>query len=97
MGSDNGFGCSKSGNKVSYFPNVKGKYKGNSQDQPSIPSFEALKRSPFYAHKVWSEEESSPDMVTNMLQFLSINIYTLLDPILPCIVLLLCYLESLMY
>ena len=60
--------------------NVKGQVKGNSQVLPCGSSSEAPKRNRFYALKSMSEQEISPDIVTGMLQVLSINFYALLDP-----------------
>ena len=59
---------------------VRSQGKGNGQDQPRGPSFEAPKRNRSYALKARGEQENSPDVVTGMLQVFFVNFYALLDP-----------------
>nr|XP_019069806.1 uncharacterized protein LOC109120449 [Solanum lycopersicum] len=74
------YGCGKGGHMVKDCPNVISQVKGNGQSQPSGPSSVAQKRNCFYALKARGEQESSPDIVTGMLQVFSLNVYALLDP-----------------
>ena len=60
-------------------PHVRSQGKENSQIQPSCPNSECPKRNCFYAIKARGEQENSPDIVTSMLQVLSINFYALFD------------------
>ena len=76
---DKCFSCGKTGHKVIYFPNVKSQDKGCGQAQKSGSS-DALKKNRFYALCSRGEQETSPDMVTNMLKVFSIDVNTLLDP-----------------
>ena len=43
------------------------------------PSFDAPKRNRFYALRSSGDHEESPDVVTNILQVFSIDVYALLD------------------
>ena len=61
-------------------PNVRSQVKGNAQTHPSGLSFEDPKRNCFYSLKARGEHESSPDSVTGMLQFYSVNFYAFLHP-----------------
>ena len=60
-------------------PNVRIRGKRNGQAQPRYHSFEALKRNRFCALKTRGEKESSPDVVTGMLEVFSVNVYALHD------------------
>ena len=73
----NYFGCGKSGHKVRYFPNVKGK--DNGSGQASSSNVEAPKKFHFYALRSRGEQDGSPNMVTVLLEVFSIDVYTLLD------------------
>ena len=53
---------------------------GSVQDQSSRPTSDAPKRNYFYDLFSRGEQEESPDVVTGMLQVLSIDGYGLLDP-----------------
>ena len=79
IGTNNCYGCGKDGRMVKDFPNVRSQGKGSIQYQSSGPRFEAPKRNQFYALKARGEQENSPDIVTSMLQVLSINFYALFD------------------
>ena len=78
-GTYNCFGCGKSWHKFRDFPNVRGQDKGSCQHQASGTN-ESPKKSLFYALCSRGEQETSPDMVTNMLKVFSIDVNTLLDP-----------------
>ncbi|XP_069151890.1 uncharacterized protein [Solanum lycopersicum] len=78
-GTDNCFGYEKSGHKVRDCPNVRSQDKGSSQSQVS-GSNEAPKKNNLYTPCSKSEKETSPDMVTGMLQVLSTEVCELLDP-----------------
>ena len=67
FGTNSCYGCGKGGHMVKYCPNVRSQGKGNSQTQPSGPSFEAPNRNHFYALKARGEQESSPNVVTGLL------------------------------
>ena len=58
---------------------MKGK-KGSGQAQASRSNVDALMKNHFYAVLSRGEQESSPDVMTNMLQLFSIDVYALLDP-----------------
>ncbi len=77
-GTDNYFSFGKSRHKVRDYPNVRGQDKGSGQAQVG-GSNEAPKKNHFYALRFRSEQESSPNVVTNMLKVFSIDVYTLLD------------------
>ena len=76
---ENCFGCGKSGHKVRDFPNLKGQDKGSGQSQSSCSNVDAPKKNRFYALRHRGEQESSPNVVTCMLQ-VCIDVYALLDP-----------------
>ena len=78
-GTDNCFGREKSGQRVRDFNNVRGQDKGSGQEQAS-GSNEAPKKKMFYALRSWGEQETSPNVVTYMLKFFSIDVYALHDP-----------------
>ena len=78
-GTDNCFGCGKSGHKVRDCPNVRGQDKGSGKAQASGSS-DAPKKNRFYALRSKGEQETSPDVVTGMLKVFSIDAYALLDP-----------------
>ncbi|XP_069150083.1 uncharacterized protein [Solanum lycopersicum] len=80
LGQTNFFGCGKSSHKVRDNPNVKGKDKGSRKTQTSGSKVDPPKKNKFYALRSRGEQESSPDVVTGMLQVFSIDVYALLDP-----------------
>ena len=63
------YGCVKYVHMVRYCPNVRNQCKVNSQAQSSGLYSEAPKRNHFNALKASGENESSPDVVTDVLQF----------------------------
>ncbi|XP_015081364.1 uncharacterized protein LOC107024983 [Solanum pennellii] len=73
------YGCGKGVHMVKACPNVRRQGKGNGQTQLGSPSSDAQKRNRFCALKAKGEKESSPDVVTGMIQVFSINVYALLD------------------
>ena len=77
VGTDNCFGCGKSGQKVRDFPNVKGQ--DNGSGQTSVSNVDAPRKNRFYSIRSTGEEVTSFDVVIDMLQFFSLNVYTLLD------------------
>ncbi|XP_069145457.1 uncharacterized protein [Solanum lycopersicum] len=77
---NNCFGCGKSGHKVRYCPNLKGQDKGSRKSQACGSDMDPPKKNHFYALCSRSEQESSPNVVTSMLQVFAIDIYDLLDP-----------------
>ena len=77
VGMGNFFGCGMSGHNVRDFPNLNSQEKGSGQ---SSGSNEALKTNHFYVLRSRSVQETSPNVVTCMLKFLSIDVYALLDP-----------------
>ena len=78
-GTNNYFGCGKSGHKVRDYHNVRGQDKGSGQAQAS-GSNEALKKNRFYALRSRGKQDTSPDVVTGILKVFSIDVYALLDP-----------------
>ena len=60
------------------FPNLNGQEKG-CQAQASGSS-DVPKNNRFYAIHSRGEQETSPDVVTSMLEVFSIDLYALLDP-----------------
>ena len=76
----NCFSCGKEGQKVRYCPNVNGKDKSCGKSQASGSNVDATRKNHFYILRSRGEQESSPDVVTGMLQFFSKNVYSLLDP-----------------
>ena len=78
-GTDNCFGCGKSGQNFRYLLNVSGQDNGSAQYQAS-GSNEAPNKNHFYALHSRGEQETSPDVVTGMLKFFSIEVYALLYP-----------------
>ncbi|XP_069155809.1 uncharacterized protein [Solanum lycopersicum] len=80
VGTNNCFGCGKSGHKVRDCPIVKGQGKGNKHAQARGPSSNTPKKNRFYALISKGDQEASPDVLTGMLQAFSINVYALLDP-----------------
>ena len=75
---ENFFGHDKNGNKVRDCYNVKGQDNGSGHTNGS--NADASKKNHFYSLWSWGEQESSPNVVTGMLQVFSINVYSLLDP-----------------
>lgn len=59
---------------------LKGQEKGSSQAQASGPSSDALKMNHLYVIHSMTDQEKSPNVVTSMLQVLSINVFYLLEP-----------------
>ena len=90
---DSYFCCGKCGNKVRDFPNVRGQDKDSGQAQSSS-SNESPKKNHFYARRSWGEQETSPDVMTCMLKAFSIDVYTLIYPVLHYHLLPLYYLKS---
>ena len=64
VGTNSFYGCGKGGHIVKECRNLTIQGKGNDQDQPSGPSYEAQKRICFYALKAIGEQENSPNIVT---------------------------------
>ena len=79
LGMDNCFGCGKSCHKVKDFPNVKEQYKGSGQAQASGSNVDDPRNNCFYSLRLRGEQESSPDVVTCILQVFSIDVYGLID------------------
>ena len=79
VGTNNCFGCGKSGHKIRACPNVKGQDKGNGQDQTSGSNVDAPKKNHFYALCSRGEQESSPNVVIGTLQVFPIDVYALHD------------------
>ncbi|KAH0685720.1 hypothetical protein KY290_017248 [Solanum tuberosum] len=61
-------------------PMLKAQGRENAQAQASGPNPDAPKKNHFYALQSRGDHESSPDVVTGMLQVFTINVYALLDP-----------------
>ena len=78
-GMDNCFSCGKSGHKMRDCPNMKIQDKGSGQAQVSGSSDDP-KKNYFYALRYSGEQETSPDMVTGMLEDFFIDVYALLYP-----------------
>ena len=78
-GTENCFGYAKSGDKVRDFPKVRDEEKVGGQAQAS-DSNESQKNNHLYALCSRGEQETSPDVVTDMLKVFSIDVYVLLDP-----------------
>ena len=76
-GTNNCFGCGKSGHKVRDCTNVM--VKGSVKSQAS-GSNEAPIKNRFYALFSRGKQETFLDMVTGMLEVFSIDIYVILDP-----------------
>ena len=73
------FCCGKSGHKVIDCPNVRIQDKGSGQAQPSGFN-KAPKKNRFYTFRSRGGQDTSPDVVTSMLEVFSIEVYSLLDP-----------------
>ncbi|XP_015078461.1 uncharacterized protein LOC107022337 [Solanum pennellii] len=80
VGTDNYFGCGKSGHKVRDCPMDKAQGKKNNQSQASGPSSDAPKKNCLYSLCSRGDQEDSPNVVTGILQIFSIIVYALLDP-----------------
>ncbi|TMW89238.1 hypothetical protein EJD97_017461, partial [Solanum chilense] len=78
-GTDNYFCCGKSGHKVRDCHNVRGQDKGSGQAQASGAN-KALKKNRFYALRSRGKQDTSPDVVADILKVFSIDVYALLDP-----------------
>ena len=76
---ENCFGYGKSGHKVRDRPNFKRQDKGSGQSQASGFNMDPQKNNHFYELHSRGEQESSPDVVTGMVQVFYIDIYPLLD------------------
>ena len=76
---DNFFGCGKSGHKIKDCPNVKGQVK-STQAQEIGSNVDSPRKNCFYALRSRGEQESSPNVVTGMIQVFSVDVYALLDP-----------------
>ena len=74
-GTDNCFGCGRSGHKVRERPNVRGQDNGIGQAQASGSS-DAPKKNHFYALRSRGEQESSPNVMTGMLNVFSLDVLT---------------------
>ena len=59
---------------------LKAQGRENDQAQTSGPNSDAPKKNLFYALKYQSNQETSSDVVTSMLQVFLINVYVMLDP-----------------
>ena len=60
-------------------PNLKSQDKGSGEDQASFSS-DAPNKNHFNALHYRGEKENSPDVVTDMLKVLSLDVYALIDP-----------------
>ena len=61
-----------------YCPNLNGQERGG-QDQAGV-SNDAIKKNHFYTLRCRGEQETTPDMVTDMLKHFTIDVYALVDP-----------------
>ena len=59
---------------------MRGKDKDSGKYQASCSKVDPPKKNYFNALRSRGEQESSPDVVTGMLQVFAINVYCLLDP-----------------
>ena len=75
-GTDNCFSCGNRRHKVQDFPNMKGQDNGIRQSSGS--NVDPLKKNHFDALRPSGEQNSSSDVVTNMLQVFTIDLYDLL-------------------
>ena len=80
VGMSNCYNCGKSGYIKKHCPMIKTQGGENSQAQANAPNSNALKKNCFYTLKSRSDQESSLDVVTDMLKLFSFDIYALLDP-----------------
>ncbi|KAH0773627.1 hypothetical protein KY290_010764 [Solanum tuberosum] len=63
------YGCGKSGHQLKDFPTRTAKGREGNQAPPSSSNADAPKKNLFYALQTRSDQEGSPDVVTNMLDF----------------------------
>ena len=75
----NFYGCGKSGHMKRDFPMMKTRGRENSHTQASSPNSNAPKKNHFYSLQYRVDQESSPNVVTRMLQLFSFDVYPLLD------------------
>ncbi|KAH0784229.1 hypothetical protein KY290_003827 [Solanum tuberosum] len=68
VGTGNCYGCGKSGHMRRDCPMLKTQGRENAQAQASGPNPDAPKKNHFYALQSRGDQESSPDVVTDMLQ-----------------------------
>ena len=76
----NCFGYGKEGHNVRDCPNVRSQAKGSCQAQASGCTLDAPKRNHFYALRSGGGQQESPDVVNDMSQVFSFDVYALLDP-----------------
>uniref|UniRef100_M1BQ68 Gag-pol polyprotein n=1 Tax=Solanum tuberosum TaxID=4113 RepID=M1BQ68_SOLTU len=74
------YGCGKSGHQLKDCPTHTAKGREGNQTPPSDSNSDAPKKNHFYALQSRGDQESSPNVVTGMLQVFSIDVYALLDP-----------------
>lgn len=80
VGTNNCFYCWKGWHKVRDCPIIKARGKKSNLYQASGPNLDAPKKKRFYDLRSRGEQEDYPDVVTDILQVFSINVYALLDP-----------------
>ena len=78
-GTVNCFSCGKSGHKMRDCQNLKSQDKGSGQSQASGSS-DASKKNLLYALRSRGEQETSPYVVTGILEVFSFDVYVLLYP-----------------
>ena len=64
-------------------PNLKSHEKGSVQSQTSVTS-DALKKKTFYALHFRGEQETSTDVVNNLLKIFTLDVYVYLIRVLLC-------------
>ncbi|XP_015075521.1 uncharacterized protein LOC107019613 [Solanum pennellii] len=72
VGTGNFIGCGKNGHKVRDFPNLKGKERGDQVQERG--SSDGPKNNRFYALRSRGEQETSPDVVTDMFKDFTIDV-----------------------
>ncbi|XP_049391573.1 uncharacterized protein LOC125856004 [Solanum stenotomum] len=80
VGTDGCFSCGKVGHNMRDYPMLKVKGREYKQAPPSGSNSNAQKQNRSYALQSRGDQESSPDVVTDMLKVFCIDVYALLDP-----------------
>ncbi|XP_049367976.1 uncharacterized protein LOC125832828 [Solanum verrucosum] len=80
VGTNGCYCCGKRGHMMRNCPMLKNQVREGKQVPPSISNSDAPKKNHFYALQSRGDQESSPNLVTGILQIFSIDVYALLDP-----------------